>query len=79
MEYTVLIEAIEKVLQVYIKEITPTSTFGGDLGADSIDMMQIIKLVEDKLSIKIKEVALEEIITVNDALELIKESVSEAK
>ena len=79
MEYTVLKEAIEKVLQVYIKEINIDSTFRGDLGADSIDMMQILKLVEEKLNIEIKEGSFDDIVTVKDALTLIKKYTSEAK
>jgi acyl carrier protein len=79
MEYTVLKEAIEKVLQVYIKEINIDSTFRGDLGADSIDMMQILKLVEEKLNIEIKEGSFDDIVTVKDALTLIKKYCNEAK
>lgn len=54
MELEVLKKAITKVLQVYISEIQEDSTFEGDLGADSIDMMQIQKCVEDELGITIK-------------------------
>ena len=74
MELEVLKEAITKVLSVYIKEIDEESTFEGDLGADSIDKCQIFKCVEDSLDIKIPEVDLDEIVTVSDALLLIRNS-----
>lgn len=71
MEYESLINAILKVLQVYIKEVSLESTFREDLGADSLDMVQIMKLVEEDLNIKIKDADINSIITVKDALDLI--------
>jgi acyl carrier protein len=53
MELEVLKKAIEKILQVYSGEITPEATFDTTFGADSIDMAQIYKLVEDELGIQI--------------------------
>lgn len=77
MELEVLKKAITKVLQVYISEIQEDSTFEGDLGADSIDMMQIQKCVEDELGIIIKNANMENIKTVADALLCIKKSMGE--
>jgi len=74
MELEALKNAITKVLQVYVTEIKEDSTFEGDLGADSIDMMQIQKCVEEELGIKIKGASMENIKTVADALEWIKKS-----
>ena len=53
MELDVLKESIAAILQVYIKEIELDSTFASDLGADSIDLMQILNLVEEKLDIQV--------------------------
>lgn len=72
MEYEVLKEAIAKILQVYETEIEEDSTFSGDLCADSIDMVQILKYVEEKLDITIDDADLEQVLTVKDAAELIK-------
>ncbi len=77
MELEVLKKAITKVLQVYISEIQADSTFEGDLGADSIDMMQIQKCVEDELGIRIKNANMDNIKTVADALDCIKKSIDE--
>jgi acyl carrier protein len=41
--------------------------------------MQILKLVEEKLNIEIKEGSFDDIVTVKDALTLIKKYCSEAK
>lgn len=72
MEFEVLKEAIAKILQVYETEIEEDSTFSGDLCADSIDMVQILKYVEEKLDIRIDDADLEQVVTVKDAAELIK-------
>ena len=73
MEYEALKRSIEHVLQVYIKEIGLESTFAGDLGADSIDMVQIFRDTEQELGIQIPDVDFEKIITVQDALDIIRE------
>lgn len=75
MEYDSLVKAITKVLQVYISEITLDSTFAEDLCADSIDMVQIFKLVESDLGIEVGNVDFEKTKTVNDALTIIKNAV----
>ena len=72
MEFEVLKEAIAKILQVYETEIEEDSTFSGDLCADSIDMVQILKYVEEKLDIRFDDADLEQVVTVKDAAELIK-------
>lgn len=77
MELDILKKAITKVLQVYITEIHEDSTFEGDLGADSIDMVQIQKCVEDELGIRIKDANLDNIKTVKDALACIEKAVAE--
>lgn len=74
MELEVLKEAIEAVLQVYVKEIQLDSTFAMDLGADSIDLIQILGLVEEKLEIHIENPETIQVTTVEDALNLIMEA-----
>ena len=71
MEYEILKKAIEKILQVYNGEILPEATFETELGADSIDMAQIMKLVEEELKVKIPVDEWGRCKTVGDALELI--------
>lgn len=73
MEYKILKEAILRVLQVYETEISMESTFTVDLGADSIDMMQIIKYIENETGKKFRTVDLDKIVTVADAVRLMQE------
>ena len=74
MELEVLKEAIESVLMVYEKEIHLDSVFLGDLGADSIDLMQIFQICEERLGISTDPAKAEEVVTVQDALNLILEA-----
>ena len=68
MEYEILKKAISRVLQVYENEITPEATFAGDLGADSIDMMQIMQYVEQVMDKKFKLLDLDRVVTVADGV-----------
>ena len=63
--------AIEKTLQVYNGEILPEATFENALGADSIDMAQILKLVEEEMKITIPAAEWAKVKTVGEAAELI--------
>ena len=77
MEYDVLKNSIRIVLQVYDKEIQPEAVFETTLGADSIDMAQIFKLVENELDIELRNVELDSIVTVEDAHQAILKAVAE--
>ena len=48
------------------------SSFAEDLGCDSLDTVEIIMAIEDELDIKISDDAAENIVTVGDAMEAIK-------
>ena len=52
------------------------STFVDDLGADSLDVFQIVMGIEDEFDIKIPAEKTEKIATVGEAVELIKEAVN---
>nr|WP_330370739.1 acyl carrier protein [Johnsonella ignava] len=55
--------------------MTPESTFIDDLGADSLDIFQIIMGIEEEFDIEIPQDEAEKISTVKDAVDKIKESV----
>ena len=74
MELEKLQEVIASVLSVDPKEITPETTFLEDLGADSLDVFQIIMGIEDVFHIEIPAEKAERITTVGEAVELIKNS-----
>lgn len=74
MELEKLREVIAGVLSVDPKEITTETTFLEDLGADSLDVYQIIMGIEEAFHIEISAEKAERITTVGEAVELIKNS-----
>lgn len=76
MELEKLKAIIAEVLNVDPDEITTDTTFTDDLGADSLDVYQIIMGIEDSFDIKIEEEVAESITTVGQAVELIKDALN---
>ncbi len=72
MEFEKLQKIIAEVLNVDENEITPDTTFEDDLGADSLDVFQIIMGIEQEFDIQIDTDAAEKIKTVADAVNQIK-------
>ena len=72
MEFEKLKEVIAEVLNVDPEEISMQSTFVDDLGADSLDVFQIIMGIEEEFDIEIPPEKAEKISTVEEAVELIK-------
>lgn len=71
MELEKIQQIIAEVLNVDASEVMPGTTFTDDLGADSLDLYQIILGVEDAFDIEIPQEEAEKIVTVGDAVELI--------
>ena len=59
-----------------LQEITMDTTFVDDLGADSLDVFQIIMGIEEEFDIEISNEDAEKIVTVGDAVEQIKNAVN---
>lgn len=74
MELDRLINAIAEVLDLDKDKITTDSKFVDDLGADSLDVLEIIMGIEDEFGIEIPTDQAESIVTVGDAYEKIKEA-----
>lgn len=72
MEFEKLKKVIAEVLSVDPDEITMETTFTDDLGADSLDIFQIIMGLEEEFDIEIAPEKAENVKTVEEALELIK-------
>ncbi len=72
MEFEKIRAIISEVLNISEDEITLDSTFVEDLGADSLDVFQIVMGIEEEFDIEIPNEAAEKIVTVNDAVEQIK-------
>ena len=76
MELEKLKKVISEVLNVDPEEIRPETTFMDDLGADSLDVFQIIMGIEEEFDIEIPPEKAESITTVEEAVNLIKSAVS---
>ena len=76
MEFEKLKKVIAEVLNVDPDEITMDTTFVDDLGADSLDVFQIIMGIEEEFDIEIPADKAEKITTVEEAVELIKGAVN---
>ena len=76
MEFEKLKKIIAEVLNVDPDEITMETTFQDDLGADSLDVYQIIMGIEEEFDIEITAETAEQATTVEDAVEMIKNAVN---
>ena len=76
MEFEKLKKIIAEVLNVDEEEITMDTTFVDDLGADSLDIFQIIMGLEEEFDVEIANEEAEKIVTVGDAVEQIKNAIS---
>lgn len=76
MEFEKLQKIIAEVLNVDADEITMDTTFVDDLGADSLDVFQIIMGIEEEFDIEIANEDAEKIVSVGDAVEQIKEAIN---
>ena len=76
MEFEKLKKIITEVLNVDPDEITMETTFQDDLGADSLDVYQIIMGIEEEFDIEIPAETAEQVTTVEEAVEMIKNAVN---
>ena len=76
MEFEKIKAIIAEVLNVDENEITMETTFTDDLGADSLDVFQIIMGLEEEFDIEIATEDAEKIVTVGDAVEQIKNALA---
>lgn len=76
MEFEKLKKVIAEVLNVDPEEITMETTFTDDLGADSLDVFQIIMGIEEEFDIEIPGEEAEKISKVEEAVELIKNALN---
>ena len=77
MEFEKLQEIIADVLNVDPNEVTMETTFADDLGADSLDVFQIVMGIEEEFDIQIEAEEAEHIVSVEDAVEAIKKKLAE--
>ena len=76
MEFEKLQQIIAEVLNIEPDEVTINTTFADDLGADSLDVFQIIMGIEEEFDIEIPTEEAEKIVSVGDAVEAIKNALN---
>lgn len=76
MEFEKLKNVIAEVLNVDPEEIKMETTFTDDLGADSLDLYQIIMGIEEEFDIEVPAETAEQITTVEQAVEMIKSALN---
>lgn len=72
MEFEKIREILAEELDIETSEIELTSSIQDDLGADSLDMVEIIMAVEDEFDMKVAEGDAENIKTVGDIVDYVK-------
>ena len=72
VEFEVIQRAIIKVLGVYKDEVKLETDFSADLCADSLDLYQVLMIVEEELDFEIDADQLKNIQTVSDAVTYVK-------
>jgi acyl carrier protein len=70
-----VIDIIADRLGVDKSEVVPEAAFIDDLGADSLDLVELVMALEDEYGIEIPDEDAEKIVTVGDALKYIKDHV----
>jgi acyl carrier protein len=67
-------EIICEQLNVSAEDVVPEASFVDDLGADSLDQVELIMAMEEEFDISIPDEDAEKIVTVKDALDYIKKA-----
>ena len=74
-------EVFEKVKEIIVEQlgvaenaVTQEASFIDDLGADSLDIVELIMALEEEFDMEIPDTDAEKISTVNDVVEYIKEN-----
>jgi len=69
-------EIIVQQLGVDAEKVTPEASFVDDLGADSLDVVELVMAFEEEFGVEIPDEAAEKIATVKNANEFLKQSLS---
>ena len=70
-------EIIVEQLGVNESEVTPEAKFVDDLGADSLDLVELVMALEEEYNLEISDEDAEKILTVGDAIEYIQTHVAQ--
>ncbi len=70
-----VIKIICEQLNVPEEDVVPEASFVDDLGADSLDQVELIMAMEEEFDISVPDEEAEKIVTVKDAIEYIKKAI----
>ncbi|BBD66808.1 acyl carrier protein [Nostoc commune NIES-4072] len=81
MSQTELFDKVKKIVTEQLSvddadKITPQSKFMEDLGADSLDTVELVMALEEEFDIEIPDEAAEQIVSVQDAVDYINNKVT---
>jgi acyl carrier protein len=65
-------EIIAKELEVEVKQLTPEAKFIEDLGADSLDIVELVMALEEEFGLDIPDEEADKLKTVGDAMGYLK-------
>ena len=75
-------EVFEKVKEIIVEQlgvaeasVTMEASFIDDLGADSLDIVELVMAIEEEFKIEIPDADAEKVVTVRDVVDYIKENV----
>jgi acyl carrier protein len=75
MEFMSVEDRVKKIiaekLGVDISEVVPEASFVNDLGADSLDLVELIMTMEEEFEMEISDEDAEKLVTVKDAIDFI--------
>ncbi|MGB3691938.1 MAG: acyl carrier protein [Spirulinaceae cyanobacterium] len=67
---------VTEQLEVEADKVTPEASFANDLGADSLDTVELVMALEEEFDIEIPDEAAEQIATVKNAVDYISDKVA---
>lgn len=65
-------QIIAEKLGVELSEVVPEASFVDDLGADSLDLVELVMTMEEEFDIDISDEDAEKLVTVQDAINFVK-------
>lgn len=74
--FTRVQKIVKEQLEVELSEVKPEANFANDLGADSLDTVELVMALEEEFDIEIPDEAAEKITTVQEAVDYISNKVA---
>lgn len=78
-----IIERVKKIiieqLDVAAEDVVPTASFVDDLGADSLDQVELIMAMEEEFNVSISDEDAEKIVTVQNAIDYVQKALGQGE